>query len=260
MKIIDPVAVYTLWLRDVTRFFRARSRVIGSLGMPFFFLAFLGTGMKSYIALPDAAPGVEYLDFLMPGIIAMILLFGSIVSGLVVIWDRQFGFLKEIMITPVSRVSIVLGRTAGGTTTALIQAIIMLILSVFIGAKITGGVVGVIVAIGFMILISAGFVALGIAFASLIDDMSGFQLVMNFLVFPLFLLSGAMFPPQNLPPWMGALTYADPLTYGVDALRGCLIGPSMMVLPMWVDFTVLLGFTVSMVLLSVFLFNRVEVD
>lgn len=255
MRLINLLAIYTLWLREMKRFFRAKSRVVGSLGMPFFFLLFLGKGF-SRARLPGIPPGVDYVNYLTPGIIGMILLFGSMFAGISVLWDRQFGFLKEVMVTPVSRTSIVIGRVAGGVTMALFQGVLVLVAGLAMGLKT--GVFGVLTSLVFMVLISTAFVGLGLAFASKMDDMHGFQLIMNFLMFPLFFLSGALFPITELPSGVAILSYLDPLTYGVDALRGTLIGTSQFSLVL--DTTILLGSCAVMVGLGAYLFEGVEVD
>ncbi len=255
MKLINPSAIYTLWLREMKRFFRARSRVIGSLGMPLFFLIFMGRGF-SRANIPGIPPGIDYLNFLTPGIIGMILLFGSMFAGISVLWDRQFGFLKEVMVTPVSRVSIVLGRVAGGVTMALFQGVLVLIAGLFLG--LNTGPIGVVFSLLFMVLISSAFVGLGLAFASKMEDMHGFQLIMNFLMFPLFFLSGAIFPISELPSILVALSYINPLTYGVDALRGTLLGASNF--SIIVDTAILLVFSIAMVGFGAYLFEEVEVE
>ena len=218
-------AIYSIWLREMLRFFRAKSRVIGSIGAPFFFLAFLGIGFGASTAMPGIPQGVGYVSFLTPGIIGMTLLFSSTFAGISVLWDREFGFLKEIMVAPVSRISIVLGRTMGGATTAIMQALIILILGILLGMRITG-FRGLLLSLVFMVLIAATFIGLGLAFASKMEDMSGFSLIMNFLIFPLFFLSGALYPLDRFPPVIKVIAYLNPLTYGVDGLRNSLIGIS----------------------------------
>ena len=222
----DLYAVYSIWLREMLRFFRLKSRVIGSIGAPFFFLAFLGIGFGgSGTTLPGIPQGVGYVSFLTPGIIGMTLLFSSTFAGLSVLWDREFGFLKEIMVAPVSRLAIVLGRTAGGVTTAIMQSFIIMVIGTFLGMHISG-FAGVLLALVFMVLIASTFIGMGLAFASKMEDMSGFSLIMNFLIFPLFFLSGALFPVDRFPSVIKILAYLNPLTYGVDGLRYSLIGIS----------------------------------
>jgi ABC-2 type transport system permease protein len=219
----DLYAVYSIWLREMLRFFRLKSRLVGSIASPFFFLAFLGIGFGSSAAMPGIPQGVGYVSFLTPGIIGMTLLFSSTFAGLSVLWDREFGFLKEIMVAPVSRIAIVLGRTAGGVTTAILQAMIILLSGIFLGMMMPGPQ-GLVLSLLFMILIAATFIGLGLAFASKMEDMSGFSLIMNFLIFPLFFLSGALFPLDRFPSIIKIFAYLNPLTYGVDGLRYCLIG------------------------------------
>ncbi len=216
-------AVFTIWQREVIRYLRSPSRIIGSLGMPFFFLAFLGLGLQSAFAIRPG--GERYLDYIAPGIVGMVLLFSSTVSGISVIWDRQFGFLKVMLVAPIPRLAIVLGRTAGGTTTASIQAIIFLTISFFLGVRVPSPV-GLALALVFMGLIGLSFSSLGVALASRMEDPHGFQLIFNFLIMPIFFLSGALFPLDKLPIFIKVLAYLNPLTYGVDGLRWALLGVS----------------------------------
>jgi ABC-2 type transport system permease protein len=256
---IDFYAIYSIWLREMIRFFRLKSRLIGSLGAPFFFLAFLGMGFRSggSSAIEGIPPGINYVTFLTPGIIGMTLLFSSTFAGLSVLWDREFGFLKEIMVAPVSRLSVILGRTAGGATTVILQSIIILIAGIFLGSKPTS-ISGFILSLLFMILIAATFIGLGLAFASKMRDMSGFSLIMNFLIFPLFFLSGAIFPVSNLPQSIQILAYINPLTYGVDGLRYCLIGINSM--PIAMDFLLLTISCLAILGLGAYLFETSEVE
>jgi ABC-2 type transport system permease protein len=238
------------------RYVRARSRIVGSLGMPFFFLIFLGTGFKNFRPF-NAPPDVDYLNFLAPGILAIVLQFGSMFTGIAILWDRQFGFLKEIMVAPVSRVAIVLGRTLGGMTTALLQGFLFLAVAFFAGLRVES-VSGFFMAPLFMIFIACAFVNLGLAISSMMRDMQGFSLVMNFIMVPIFLLSGALFPVEQFPSWVRMLSYIDPLFYGVDGLRYSLIGMSKF--SPFLDFSVLFFFCAFMVGLGTFLFSKVDVD
>lgn len=218
----EVTAIYVLWLREMKRFFRAKSRVVGTLGMPLFFMAFLGFGFRTS-TVPGVPEGIDYITYLVPGIVGMTLLFSSTFAGISVLWDREFGFLKEIMVVPVSRTSIVLGRTAGGATTSLLQGVLILLLSGLMGFSYLG-LFAFLASALFMLLISTTFISMGLIFASNMKDIHGFTLVMNFVVFPIFFLSGALFPVENLPLWVQPFSYADPLTYGVDGLRGVLTG------------------------------------
>ncbi len=245
-------AVYTIWLREIKIFARAKSRIAGSLATPIFWLVFVGVGFSSSFRFPDLS--ISYIDFMTPGIIGMTLLFSSMFSGLSVLWDKQFGFMKEMLVAPVKRTTIVLGKTLGGTTISLFQGIAVLLVSMGMGVSID--LSGFFVAVAFMILISASFVSLGLVFASQMDDPHGFQMIMSFVMMPIFFLSGALFPLERLPAWLKTLAYLDPLTYGVDGLRGSLIHVNEF--PLWLDFSVLVVFFVAMISLGGYLFRRLE--
>jgi len=213
--------VYTIWLRSVKRYLRSKSRIVGSLGMPLFLMLVLGFGLDSVVQIPGMEEG--YMDFIIPGIVAMSVLFTSVFSGIQIIWDKQFGFLKATLVAPVSRLDIMIGQTLGGATAAVIQGLILMVLALFIGLHPLG-IAGFLIAVGFMALIGVTFTALGIAIASRMEDMHGFQLIMNFIVFLIFGLSGALFPIDGLPDYIRPLTLADPLTYGVEGIRYGLSG------------------------------------
>jgi ABC-2 type transport system permease protein len=214
-------AVYTLWLREVKRFQRNKGRLIGSMALPALFLVVLGSGFGGVFRYGS---DVSYAQFVGPGVVAMALLFSSMFGGLNVLWDKQFGFLKEILVAPVSRISIMAGKTLGTVSTSMVKGL------VFLAALFGAGLVrcelyGVVLVLLFMFLISASFVSLGIAFAARMSNPEGFQLVMNFIIMPLFFLSGALFPLEGLPDWLMLLTRLNPLTYGVDGMRFALGGP-----------------------------------
>ncbi|MBI2547923.1 ABC transporter permease [Candidatus Woesearchaeota archaeon] len=246
--------IYTIWLRNIKRYLRSKSRIIGSLGMPLVFLFILGFGLNAVITIPGFEQG--YVGFIVPGIISMSVLFTSIFSGIQIIWDKQFGFLKETLVAPVSRFEIVLGQTLGGATASFIQGMIILIISLFIGLEDIS-MYGFLIAFGFMILIGLAFTALGIAIASKMEDMHGFHLIMNFMVFPLFGLSGAIFPLDSLPGVLKFLAMIDPLTYGVEGIRYGLLGSSS-INPL-LSFLVLGGFTLAMVIVGALFFRKIRI-
>ncbi len=254
MKYINFTAIYVLWLREMKRFFRAPSRIVGTLAMPLFFLVFLGFGFSN-MSIPGVGEGVDYISFLVPGIIGMTMLFNSMFAGISVLWDREFGFLKEIMVAPVNRMSIVLGRIAGGMTTALFQGIVILFISMIFGFRVES-LGGVLFSIVFMALIAVVFIGLGLIFASKMRDIHGFSTIMNFVIMPLFFLSGALYPLENLPTIIRYISYIDPLTFGVDGLRGVLIGASAF--PVAADFFILLGFSLVMIFFGSYLFRKSE--
>ena len=245
-------AIYVLWLREMKRLRRSKSRIVGMAALPLFFLVGLGYGMGS-VRIGGAGGGVSYLQFLVPGVVGMTMLFAASFGGLSVLWDRQFGFLKEILVTPVDRVSIVLGRMAGSVTTALIQGVLILAVSAVVGFR-PDGVLGLVPALGFMALIGTTFVGLGLLLASRIDDVQAFNLLFNFVLLPLLFLSGAIYPIENLPSVAVYLAYANPLTYGVDGLRGVLVGVSTF--DPLLDFVVMVGFAAALVVAGAVAFDR----
>jgi len=251
---IQRTAIYVMWRRERIRFARAKSRVVGSLAMPIFFLAFLGLGFRR-MPVPGMGGGTGYIGFLAPGIIGMTLLFSSSMQGMSVLWDREFGFLKEIMVAPVSRVSLVLGRIAGGTTTSMLQGLLIFGASLLMGFRFRGPL-AFLFGLVFMLLIAFTFIGMGLVFASRMKDMQGFGIIMNFVIFPFFFLSGALTPLENFPWVIRALSYADPLTYGVDGLRGVLTGTSA--LPVLVDLAAMAGFAVIMLFLGAYFFETTE--
>lgn len=257
-RIIDPLPIYTMWLREMKRFLRVKARIVGSILMPLFFLAFLGLPMSFMPA--RQIPGLEgtsYLNFLAPGIVGMTLLFAGTMSGASVIWDKEFGFLKEVLVAPVNRFSVILGRSLGGMTTATIQALVIVGIAVAIGVELAS-VSGFFLAIVVMILTCAAFTGFGLIIATRLGNLEGFMAIMNLIVFPIFFLSGALFPIQSMPSWLRYVMYIDPLTYGVDGLRGTLIGVS--VFPLWLDFTVLIILCIGLATLGSYFFSRMEAD
>jgi ABC-2 type transport system permease protein len=213
-------AIYVLWLRQIKRYVRSRSRIVASLGQPLLFLLAFGFGFGPIFQ--KAGQG-NYIQFLAPGVISMTVLFTSIFSGIELIWDRQFGFLKETLVAPVPRILIMIGRTLGGATVSLIQGMIVVAICLAAGFR-PGSLSGLPTAFLFLVLIAVMFTALGTAVASVLSDFQGFQLIMNFLVMPIFFLSGALFPLNGLPRALNILAIVDPLSYGVDGLRSALTG------------------------------------
>jgi len=245
--------IYILWLRQLKRYFRSKSRIIGSLGQPLLFLVALGFGLGPVY---QKAGGGNYIEFLAPGIISMGIIFTALFSGIEIIWDRQFGFLKETLVAPTSRLEIMIGRTLGGATVASFQGIIILILSFLVGFRLENLAL-LPLALVFIFLIALLFTALGTAIASVLEDMQGFQLIMNFLVMPLFFLSGALFPLEGLPLFLEVIARVDPLSYGVDGLRGVLANNSHFgLMP---DFLILSVITAVILLIGSYLFSKIEI-
>ena len=214
--------IYILWLREVKRYLRSRPQIIASLAQPLLYLLVLGFGLGS--VFQSAGQG-SYIQFIGPGVIGMGILFTSIFSGIGLLWDRQFGFLKETLVAPVPRLQIMAGRTLGGATIAMIQGTLVLVVCMIAGFR-PQGVAAIPMALMFMALTAVVFAARGTAIGSSLKDMQGFQLIMNFMVMPIFFLSGALFPLSNLPTALTVATRLDPMAYGVDGLRASFIGLS----------------------------------
>jgi ABC-2 type transport system permease protein len=244
--------IYVLWLRQVKRYLRSRPRIIASLGQPLLYLLSFGFGFGAIFA--KAGQG-NYIQFLAPGMIGMTILFTSIFSGIELMFDRQFGFLKEMLVAPQPRLLLMIGRTLGGATTAIFQGVIVVVICMLCGFHPTT-LLGIPVAFGYMILISVMFTALGTAIACSLNDMQGFQMVMNFLVMPIYFLSGALFPLTNSPAVMKFFAAIDPLTYGVDGMRGALIHQG--VFGELVDVAVLGSLTLAFLALGARQFSRIE--
>jgi ABC-2 type transport system permease protein len=245
-------AIYILWLRQVKRYVRSRPRIIASLGQPLLFLIALGFGFGPIF---QRAGQGNYIQFLAPGVVAMTVLFTAIFSGIELIWDRQFGFLKETLVAPVPRIWIMVGRTLGGATVAIMQGLIVVVICLIAGFRPTS-YAGLPLAILFMVLVAVMFTALGTAVASVLSDFQGFQLVMNFLVMPIFFLSGALFPLANLPLALTIAASVDPLSYGVDGLRSSLIGVAHFGAPL--DMAVLSIAAAALVSTGAYLFSRIQ--
>jgi ABC-2 type transport system permease protein len=244
--------IYVLWLRQLKRYVRSRPRIIASLGQPLLYLLSFGFGFGAIFA---KAGGGNYIQFLAPGMIGMTILFTSIFSGIELMFDRQFGFLKEMLVAPQPRLLLMIGRTLGGATTAILQGVIVVVICMLCGFRPTS-LLGIPVAFGYMILISVMFTALGTAIACSLSDMQGFQMVMNFLVMPIYFLSGALFPLKDIPPVMKFFAAIDPLSYGVDGMRSALIHQG--VFGELVDVAVLAGLTLAFLAIGARQFSRIE--
>ena len=245
--------ITALWVRQLKRYFRSKSRMVGSLGQPVLFLLALGYGFGP--VFQKAGQG-NYLDFLTPGIISMSILFTAIFSGIEIIWDRQFGFLKETLVAPVPRLHIMIGRTLGGATVATLQGVIVTLIAIIAGFRPTHAIL-ILPAILVMFLVGLLFTALGTAIASRLEDMQGFQLIMNFLVMPIFFLSGALFPLQGLPKAIDIIAKLNPLSYGVDAIRYLLIGTG--VFHLGLSLAVLGAITAVCLVLGSWSFSKIQI-
>ncbi len=251
MILEDIGAIFTLWLRDVKRYWYDKPRIVASLGQPLLFLFVLGSALSPSF---KGAQGVNFTEFIFPGIVSMTILFTSVFSGMSIVWDREFGFLKEVMVAPVSRWSISIGKAFGGASVAFFQGMIMLSLSPLVGVRFSFFVL--LISLIVMFAIAFAMSALGIMIGARIKEMEGFQVIVNFLIMPIFFLSGALFPLDRLPPWLTLLTRIDPLTYGVDLLRGTML--HVHTLPLTLDLTVLCFFALVMLAIAVIEFNLLD--
>lgn len=244
--------IYTIWLRENIRFTRYKSRIVTSVVTPLLWLVIFGTGLGSAVRFGTGAAG--YQAFIFPGIIGQTVLFTAVFSGVSVIMDRQYGFLKEILVAPISRPSIVFGKALGISTTAVIQGLVLLLLSFIVAVPMTPLIF--IESAVVILLISLGLAGVGLLIASFTDSMEGFNLILSFIVLPIFLLSGALFPITGLPSWLQVAVYLNPLTYGVDALRNIILHQA--VLPLYVDVMVVGVFALVMIMVSAFVFSKKE--
>jgi ABC-2 type transport system permease protein len=245
-------AIFILWLRELKRYKRSPARIIGSLGQPVLFLLALGFGFGPIFQ--ESGRG-SYLQFLAPGVIAMTVLFTSVFTGIGLVWDRQFGFLKETLVAPVARWQIMLGRTLGGATVALIQGVIVVVICLAAGFR-PAGLNAWPMAFVFLALIAIMFTALGTAIGSMMTDMQAFPIIINFLIMPMFFLSGALFPLTDAPRVLTVVATLNPLSYGIDGLRAALIGGSHFgVLP---DLAVLTCVAAALLALGSYLFSKIQ--
>ncbi|HIK00649.1 TPA: ABC transporter permease [archaeon] len=242
--------LYALWLREFKIFWREKPRLIGSLVTPILWLFLFGGGLGANVAIEE----VNYQLFIFPGILAMMAIFNSIFFGVYIVWDRKIDFLKEVLVAPLSRATIFLGKVLGGCTDIFVQGSIILIIGFFIGVKISPIVF--LLSMLFIILLAVGLVSIGLIIGSRLESLEGFQLIVSFLIFPLFFLSGALFPLNNLPAWLYSLTFLNPVTYGVDALRQITIGIGHF--SIFLDFGVLLLFSGIMFLIGTYAFKTMK--
>jgi ABC-2 type transport system permease protein len=246
-------AIFILWLREVKKYTRSRAQIVASLGQPLLYLLVLGFGLGP--VFQKAGYG-SYLQFVAPGVIGMTVLFTSVFSGIALLFDRQFGFLKETLVAPVPRIRIMIGRTLGGATVATLQGTLIFVVCMIAGFRPTHLA---LIPLGFlfMLLIAIVFAAFGTAIGSGLQDMQGFQLIMNFLVLPIFFLSGALYRLDNLPKVLSVFTRVDPLSYGVDGLRGALIGVSQF--GVVTNLTVLACIAVVLLVFGAWRFSKIEI-
>jgi len=248
---IEPIGLYAMWTREIKVYARERSRIVSSIFTPILWLFVFGVGIGSFATVGE----YNYQTYIFPGIICMSILFTSVFFGVYIVWDRKIDFLKEVLVSPLSRVTIFLGKVIGGTTDSMIQAAIILFLGPFLGIKYSP--VSLLLSMILIFILTVGLVSIGLTMGSMMESPEGFGLIVSFVVFPLFFLSGALFPIDNLPAWLLPFVLADPVTYGVDGLRYLLLGTSRFSL--LVNFSVLIVFSAVMVLIGSRAFEKMTV-
>ena len=243
--------IYTLWLREVKRYGREKTRLISSFIQPLLWLVIFGSGMR----VASVGLGIDYQKFIFPGIVGQTLLFTSMFMGISVIWDREFGFLKEILVAPISRVSVFVGKMLGGSTDAVIQGSFVFVFSFLVAIHVS--VDAFLLSVPVMLLITFGAVSVGLTIASLMESLESFGVIQTFVTLPLFFLSGALFPLGNFPQWLRWVSAVDPLTYGVDALRIVILREAWTpIQPLQYDLLALVAFDVIMILVGTVIFGR----
>jgi ABC-2 type transport system permease protein len=246
----DLRKIYGLWHREVLRYWREKSRIVSSLILPLLWLVVFGSGLRGI----QVSGALTYQTYIFPGILGMTLLFTSVFSGVSVIWDREFGFLKEILVAPVSRPTIVMGKALGSGTSALIQGTLLLPLSYLVGVHLPP--LSFLLLLPTMVLISIGLVSVGLLIASMMTSMEGFNFIMSLVIMPMFFTSGALFPLTSAPAWLRYFSYINPLTYGVDVLRWASFSGSDYLLPIYIEFLILLLFAAAVVAACSYTFGR----
>jgi len=250
--------IAALWYREFKVFTREKSRVISSIINPLLWLLIIGGGLGASVEIK----GINYQTFIYPGVLAQTILFSSIFFGVYIVWDRKIDFLKEVLVAPISRTSIFIGKILGGATDALIQTSILLLIGLAfttygIIPNLNLNLVSIVLSLIILLITTTGLVSIGLIIGSQMESPEGFQLIVSFLVFPMFFLSGALFPINNLPTWMAPFTFLDPLTYAVDALRGVILGASQFHVAY--DLGIVTLFSIIMIWIGTFAFKKMKV-
>jgi len=253
--------VYIIWYRDMLRFWRDRMRLVGAISLPILFLFVFGYGLSGRMGI--LGPGVNFAQFIFPGIIGMTVIMSSFMAGVSVVWDREFGFLKEVLVAPISRASVAIGKTLGAATVALIQGMIILLFAPLIGISLSPWTALTLLPLMFLLAASMG--SFGVLLATRIRTMEAFQAVMQLLMFPMVFLSGVFFPLQGLPSWMNVLVKVNPATYGIAPIRQVVLGVSPdspfsikllgHTMSLWNNVAMLAVFGVTMTLLAMWSFS-----
>jgi len=254
-------AMLMVWRRDIIRLFRMPTRIIAGVAQPLLFLFVLGAGLEGAIGAQGAG-GVDYQQYLFPGILAMSVLTSALFSAIAIVWDREFGFMREMLVAPVTRGTLVFGKALGGGSVAVVQGLVLVVAAPFVGVSFT--VTSFLEMVGFLLLLAFALTAFGIVIASRMQRMESFQMVMALVLQPMIFLSGAIFPLENLPGWLAVITRLNPATYGVDAIRRVVLPEAQpltifgWVVPLWADALITFGFGVGMLAAAVQLFAKTE--
>ncbi len=256
--------IYTIWYRDILRFWHDKMRMIGSIIFPLIFLFIFGSGLSGRMGFSDS--GVDYTQFMFPGIIGMTVLMNSFMSGVSVVWDREFGFLKEVLVAPISRTSVAIGKTLGSTTIAMLQGMLILLFAPIIGVSFSASTL--LALIPLMLLLAVSMSSLGVLLATRIKSLQAFQVVMQMLMFPMIFLSGVFFPVEGLPAWMNVLVKINPATYGIAPIRQVVLGTTAdsplgitvlgHTMSLWDNVAVVAVFGIVMTLLAMWSFGHQE--
>jgi ABC-2 type transport system permease protein len=252
VRTLDIEVVYGIWLRDLKKFWRERSRLLGGIARPILWLLILGSSLKASISASSLNGAADYQQYIFPGVIGLTLVFSALQSATSIIWDREFGFLKEVLAAPVSRLSIILGKALGGATQATLQGIITMLFAPLIGLWLTP--LAILALMGMMFVVSLALTTLGVVIASKMTSFEGFGTISNFVVMPMYFLSGAIYPTSNVPAWIKPLIVVNPLSYGVDALRHITVGAGSF--PFLFDLGFLLLFSLVMIVIALPMFNN----
>ncbi|MBI5681998.1 MAG: ABC transporter permease [Deltaproteobacteria bacterium] len=258
-------AIYVIIVREFKRFFRQRGRLLVTISRPLLWLFIVGAGFTSMVnipadlsAVPTGQAGISYKQFILPGIIGLTILFSSIFSTISVVWDREFDFLREMLVAPISRTTIVMGKILSGTALSIFQGVILLFVSPFLSLSISFHQFAAMVLL--IALVSLAITAMGLVIASYLTSLEGFNVIMNFIVLPMFFLSGALYPVNTLPPVLQYLTFVNPLSYGIDAFKHVLLGSALPPLgpefPIILDIGAVIIFSIVMIILASLSFER----
>jgi ABC-2 type transport system permease protein len=252
--------IYALWYREIKVFLRERSRVISSIINPLLWLLIIGGGLGASVSFGN----INFQTFIYPGILLQTALFSSIFFGVYIVWDKKIDFMKEVLVAPMRRTSLFIGKILGGSTDTFMQILILFFIGfVFVNIGLMPelhlNVLTVLISLVFLLITTVGLVSIGLIIGSQMESPEGFQLIISFLIFPMFFLSGALFPISNLPTWLAPFIFVNPVTYAVDGVRGVLIGASYSQFNILIDIGVVCLFSIVMILISTYSLKKMKI-